>query len=102
MVSCIFKPLIYKFFPYCPAPNFSTLDGENELDHLASSINLIIDVLSILQLIEHLDCCLSLFKLFRYTAQQPASSRDRSTKDIHFALQISSKIFSKTIKGKGV
>lgn len=53
-------------------PQFFTLDGENELDHLASSINLVIDVLIVTQLIEHLDCCLSLFRVPRYIAPQPA------------------------------
>lgn len=44
------------------------------MDHLASSINLVIDVLIVIHLIEHLDCCLSLSKLCRYIALQPASS----------------------------
>lgn len=69
---CTFEPLINKF-PILLLPIF-TLDGENESDHLASSINLVIDVLIVIQLIEHLDCCLSLFKVLRYIAQQPACS----------------------------
>lgn len=35
--------------------------GENESDHLASSISRVIDVWSVTHLIEHLDCCLSSF-----------------------------------------
>lgn len=46
------------------------------MDHLASSINLVIDALIVIHLIEHLDCCLSLVKLIQYIApyrNQPAS-----------------------------
>lgn len=62
-----------QIFPSC-CSQFFTLAGENESDHLASSINLVIDVLIVIQLIEHLDCCLSLFTVFRYIARQPACS----------------------------
>lgn len=49
------------------------LDGENESHHLTSSINLVIDALidgRVIQLIEHLYCGLSLFRLFERTAQR--------------------------------
>ena len=61
---------------HAAAPSVFTLAGENESLHLASSINLVIDVLidgSVIQLIEHLHCGLSLFRVCRYTAQQPAT-----------------------------
>lgn len=51
------------------------LDGENESHHLTSSINLAIDALidgRVIQLIEHLYCGLSLFRLLECTAQQLA------------------------------
>lgn len=65
------KTINQQISPYC-CFQFFTLGGQNESDHLASSINLVIDVLIVTQLIEHLDCCLSLFKVFGYIAQQPA------------------------------
>lgn len=69
------------FSYYCS--QFFTLDGENESDHLDSSINLVIDVLIIIQLIEHLDCCLSLFRVLRYighAADQPAAVSGNQSK----------------------